>query len=53
MSIHLGPVVQKRINTSPRLKVKQGVYLSTPMLLFNADIWQNVTLEEVHFEKHK
>ena len=27
---HLGPVVQKAINTNPRLKVNQGVYFFTP-----------------------
>jgi len=28
--IHLGLVVQKLINTKPRLKVNEGVYFSTP-----------------------
>ena len=37
-----GPVVQKPINTNPRLKVNQEFYFFTPMkVLFNADIPQN------------
>ena len=39
-----GSVVQKPINASPRLKIKQGVFLYFTML-FNADMRQNFTLE--------
>ena len=51
---HLGPVVQKQINANPRLKINQEVYFSTySQMLFNADIRQNFTLEEVNLEKQK
>ena len=50
----LGPVVQKQINANPRLKINHKVYFSTySQMLFNADIRQNFTLEEVNLEKQK
>ena len=45
------PVVQNPINDNPRLKVNQGVLNSK--VLFNADIRQNFTSEEVDFEKQE
>ena len=47
-----GPVVQKPINTNPRLKINQGLFLYSQML-FSTDIRPNFTLEEVNLEKQK
>ena len=47
-----GPVVQKLINANSILNIYQGVFLYSQML-FNADIWQNFTLEEAILEKQK
>ena len=46
-----GPVVPKSINANPRLKINQGVLFLHSQMLFNADIWQNFTLEEFNLEK--
>ena len=45
---YLGPVVQKPINANPSLKINQlrSLFLHSQSL-FNADILQNFTLEEV------
>ena len=53
-SIILGLVVQKPIYANPRLKINQGVYFSIiSQMLFNIDIQQDFTLEEVNLEKQK
>ena len=54
LKIVLGPVVQKPINSNPRLKVNEGVYFSTLRCnLLNDAIQQNFTLKEVNFEKQQ
>ena len=47
----LDPVVQNPINDNPRLKINQGFLNSK--VLFNADIRQDFTSEEVDFEKQE
>ena len=41
------------ITANPKLKNDQGVYFSTPKMLFNADVRQNFTIEEVTLVKQK
>ena len=50
LSLHLGPVVRKPINANPRLKIKRLSLFLYSQMLFNADIRQNFSLEEVNLE---